>query len=214
MITMNLDLINPYTLKILISARKEDSINSISNRINLSYGWTYKWIQELAKIGVFKLNRMNIVLNEKNEFYKKTLNYIQNILKNDVNFYYNALQLFGIRYCFTKTDAVFIWTKGGYNIARYKKFYPIFIKINKKDKEIFKYYYKKLNIKNKRVFYYIFYLDKFDISYCDEIPVDSLEYTIKFMQKYIYNFQPALEMIKEMYGKAIKVKYKEVSTNV
>lgn len=214
---MKMEVINPYVLKIFIAARREDSIRAISKRINLSYGWTYKWIQDLEELGAFKLTRMKTYLNENNEFYKKTLKYANGVLSNDVRFYYNALALFGITYCFTKTDAVFIWTKGGYNIARYKEFYPIFIKIKAKDKELFEGYCKKLSLSaNKKagIFYQVAYLDEFYIDYCDGIPVDSLEETIHFMKKNIYNFEPALEMIKEMYKKRIKAEYKEVITNV
>ena len=60
MITMILDLINPHIMKIIISSRKEDSINQISKRIDLSYGWTYEWTQKLANLGVFKLSRMKV----------------------------------------------------------------------------------------------------------------------------------------------------------
>jgi len=37
---MNIELLNPYVMKILISLRNQDSISSISKRIGLSYGWT------------------------------------------------------------------------------------------------------------------------------------------------------------------------------
>jgi len=43
------------------------------------------------------------------------------------------------------------------------------------------------------------------------MPVESLNETIRFMQENIYNFQPALEMIQEMYNKQLKVKYKEIN---
>ena len=214
---MNLDLINPHILKIIISSRKEDSINQISNRINLSYGWTYEWVQRLADLGVFKLTRMKVYLNENNYFYKKTLKYIKEVLGNKVSFYYEILSLFGIKYAFIGLDAVFVWTKGGYNISRYKDFYPIYIKINKKDKSNFEYYCKKLNLrinKKKSVFYKIVYLNDFEIDYLDKIPVDSLKETLIFMNKNKYNFEPALEMIREIYNKKINVKYKEVLTNV
>jgi len=217
MISMNLELINPHMLKILIAVKKEDSINALSHRIKLSYGWTYKWVKELADKEVFRLTRMRIYLNKDNEFYKKTINYIKQILCKDIKFYYEVLSLFGIKYCFTKTDSVFVWTKGGYNIGRYRDFYPIFIKIKKEYKDIFEDYCKRLNLKinaKKGIFYQPYYLNDFDIDYCEDIPVDSLDNTIKFMHKYIYNFEPALEMIKEMYNKKIKVKYKEVEINV
>ncbi|MEK6933094.1 MAG: hypothetical protein AABW56_04870 [Nanoarchaeota archaeon] len=214
---MILDLINPYTLKIIISCRKEDSINQISNRINLSYGWTYEWVQKLADSGVFKLTRMKVYLNKNNYFYKKTLKYIKEVLSDKASFYYEILSLFGIKYAFTKLDSVFIWTEGGYNISRYKDFYPIYIKVDKKDKPVFDYYCKKLNLrvnKNKGVFYKVSYLKGFEVDYLDKIPVDSLKATISFMNKNKYNFEPALEMIKEIYNKKINIKYKEVLTNV
>ena len=214
---MNLELINPYVLRILISIRKQDSINAISKRINLSYGWTYNWIKELASLNTLKLTRMNVYLNEDNEFYKRTLNYVKEVLNNNVDFYYNILGLFGIKYCFTGIDSVFIWTKGGYNISRYKDYYPIFIKVRKEDKALFENYSKKLNLKmdkNKGVFYKVVYLDDFEVNYCDNISVDSLDDSIKFMLKNKYNFEPALEMIKEIYNRKLNIKYKEAITNV
>lgn len=214
---MKIETINPYVMKIIISGRKEDSINSIARRIKLSYGWTYKWVKELIRMKVFKASKLKLILNEENKFYQDTLKYIKTNFSNDINFHYSVLDLFGVRYCFTKTDAVFIWTKGGYNIARYRDFYPIFIKVSLKDKKLFEEYCKKLSLsikEKKGIFYHPIYLSSFDIDYCNNAPVDSLEETISFMKKQIYNFQPALEMIKEMYNKRIKVEYSEVNTNV
>jgi len=217
MIAMKMDLINPYVVKIIISIREGDSIRAISQRIQLSYGWTYKWMHDLAKVGVFRLTKTKVYTNEENEFYKKTVTFIKDALAKDVSFYYTVLNLFGIEYSFRKTDAVFMWTKGGYNIARYKEFYPIFIKIKKEDKEVFENYCKKLQLnmdKKRGIFYEVAYVDKMEISHVDNAPVDSLNETIKFMEQNKYNFEPALEMIKEMYKKKIKVKYKEAVTNV
>ncbi|MFH1585545.1 MAG: hypothetical protein ABIB79_02160 [archaeon] len=214
---MELELINPHVLKILIAIREEDSINAISNRTSLSYGWTHKWVNELARLKVVRLTRMKVFLNNDSEFYKKTLDYVKQILSKKIKFHYEVLSLFGIKYSFTQTDSVFIWTKGGYNIARYGQYYPIFIKIRKKDKELFEFYCEKLNFginRKKGVFYNVNYLEDFDVGYCDKIPVDSIKETISFMEKNIYNFEPALEMIKEMYKKKLKIQYKEVATNV
>ncbi|MBI4154895.1 hypothetical protein HY498_02305 [Candidatus Woesearchaeota archaeon] len=214
---MEIELINPYSLKILMVCRPIDSINGIANRIKLSYGWTHKWVNELAKSGIFKLTRMNVYLNEDSYLYKKTLTYIKDILSKNISFYYEALSLFGIKYCFSKTDAVFVWTKGGYNISRYKGYYPVFIKLNKQDKELFKSYCKKLGLqinKKKSIFYKVEYSDNFRFEFCDGIPVDPLQETISFMKRNIYNFEPALEMIDEIYGTKTGIKYKEAVGNV
>ncbi len=201
-------------MKIIIAARKQDSINSIAKRIKLSYGWTHKWCRQLIKMGVFKELKLKLKLNEKNKFYQNTLKYIKENFSKDISFNYSVLSLFGIKYCFTKTDSVFIWTKGGYNIARYKEYYPIFIKVRKEQLAIFKEYCKKLSLKTnakRGIFYFIEILDEFEISYSDSIPVDSLDVAVEFMEKNIYNFQPALEMVREMYNKNLDIKYKEVN---
>jgi len=209
---MKIELLNPYVMRILISARKEDSISSISKRINLSYGWTHKWVNELIKEGMLKEKWRGITLNEENESYQKLIEFIKENL-NDINFYYSALQLFGIDYCLTKTDAVYIWTEGRYNIARYKEHYPIFIKIKNKDYTTFLWYCKKLGLKinSGKVFYAAEVLNSFKSVKKKGFYVEPLQETISFMQKNIYNFEPALEMVKEMYHKKLDVKYKEVN---
>ena len=210
---MKISLLNPYVIRILISARKEDSVSSISKRIGLSYGWTYKWVQELIKEGIFTEKWRGIRLNEKNKTYLDILNFLRGN-SNDINFYYSALGLFGIDYCFTKTDAVYIWTDGRYNIARYKEYYPIFIKIKKPDYKIFLEYCRKLNLKinaKNRAVYIPEILNEFKSVNKKGLYIEPLNETIQFMQENIYNFEPALEMIKEAYGKNINVKYKEIN---
>src|SRR3989344_1851653 len=210
---MKIEMLNPYVIKILISLRKEDSISSISKRINLSYGWTNKWVNELIKEGILNEKWRGVVLNEDNKSYKKIISFIKENF-NDINFYYSALQLFGVDYCFIKTDAVYVWTEGRYNIARYKEYYPIFIKIKKIDYSIFLEYCKKLGLKidsNKGVFYNVEVLDSFECIKKNNFYVEPLEKTVDFMQENIYNFEPALEMIKEMYNKKLDIRYKEVN---
>ena len=122
--------------------------------------------------------------------------------------------MFGIEYCFTKTDAVYVWTEGRYNIARYKEHYPIFIKIKDKDYDIFLEYCRRLRLKinsNKGVFYNVEIVEEIKAVRKKDFYVVSLNEAIKFMQENIYNFEPALEMIKEMYNKKLNVRYKEVN---
>jgi transposase len=210
---MKLETINPYVMKILISARKQDSISSISKRIGLSYGWTHKWVGELIKEGIFEEKWRGINLKEDNQKYKEILRFLKQNLDN-TSFYYSVLSLFGIEYCFTKTDAVYFWTEGKYNLARYRDYYPIFIKIKKADYPLFLEYCRKLGLNvnsGKGIFYSPEIMEEIKSSKKKTSPVDSLNDTINFMKKNIYNFQPALEMIQEMYNKKLKVSYKEVN---
>ncbi len=209
---MKIDTLNPYTIKILIAARKIDSISAIAKRINVSYGWTHKWVSELMKEGVFREQWRGVTLQEKNRIYREIVKFIKKNI-DPVNFYYSILPLLGINYCFTKTDAVYIWTEGRYNIARYKRFYPIFIKIKKADYKIFLGYCKKLQLKinaRKGVFYVPEIVEELKCVKQRDYTVESLDWTISFMKENIYNFEPALEMIGETYHKNLHIKYKEM----
>lgn len=211
---MNIDAINPYVIRILISAREKDSISSISKRIGLSYGWTHKWVTELIKEGIFKERWKGVVLQKDNKTYKEILKFVENNISK-ASLYYSILPLFGIGYCFTKTDAVYFWTDGRYNIARYREFYPIFIKIKKDEYPIFLWYCRKLNLKidaKKGIFYAPEIAENFKSVNKEGYEIESLDETIAFMEKNIYNFEPALEIIEEMYGKKLGVNYREVKT--
>ena len=210
---MNIETLNPYVIKILIAMRPEDSINAISQRIRLSYGWTHKWIKELVKEGIVKEKWRGLILQENNKKYKEILYFIRKAV-GEIDFYYSVLPLFGIDYCFTKTDAVYLWTEGRYNIARYREFYPIFIKIKKKDYSLFEWYCRKLSLKinaKDKVFYSVEKSDKFNKVIRGDYKVEPLNETIAFMKSNIYNFQPALEMISELYNKKLNIKYREVN---
>ena len=211
---MELQIVNPHVVKILIAARDVDSINAIAKRTGISFGWAYKWVKELARAGVFQASRMKLTLNKGSAVYKETLAYIRKVFGNDASFYYSVLPLMGITYCFAKSDAVFVWTKGGYQIGRSKEYYPIFIKIRARDKEIFDYYVRKLSLQvnaKHSIFFNPEFEEEFTIEMCNGIPVEPLDDTISFMQRHFYNFQPALEMVQEMYGKRLGVKYKETA---
>lgn len=210
---MNIDSINPYVIKILISVREKDSISAISKRIGLSYGWTRKWVKELMKESILKEKWRGVVLQENNKSYREILDFVRNSL-SETGFYYSVLNLMGINYRFTKTDAVYFWTEGKYNIARYRDFYPIFLDIDKKDQNIFDWYCRKLNLKvksKKGVFYSPEISEGFKSVQNGSYSVEPLNETISFMKKNVYNFEPALEMVYEMYKKGLNTKYKEIN---
>lgn len=210
-------MLNPHVMRVIISARDMDSINAISQRINLSYGWTYYWVKKLIDVGVFEATRTKLFLKRSNSFYMRILGFIQDNFKDDVSFHYSILSLFGIKYCFTKTDAVFVWTNGGYNIARFKDYYPIFIRVSEADREVVEYYFRKLDMKvsqKKSIFYDIEFKSDFDVAHHKGVPVDPLRDAIRFMEENRYNFEPALEMVQNIYKKKLGVKYQEAVVNV
>ena len=214
-----LDLINPYVVKIAIAARNRDSIMQISKKIKESYGWTYKWVSELEKAGVIKRKKQEIRINKDNSFYKLINKLIKISIKYGLSLSdaYLLPNLTGLEYIFTNTDAVFIWTKGGYNIGRSKDSYPIFIEILEKDKSAWEKFFSKLNVKytfrneRKKWIYFVISLSKnLEKEYCEGMPVLTLARTSEWATTYSFNFQPALEMLDELYNLKIGASYAKI----
>ena len=214
-----LALINTYAAKILIAAKDGDSIRSISKKIKESYGWTYKWVSELEKIGVIKRKKQELYINKENYFYKEMNRLAKNLLKRSLilSDAYLLPNLAGLEYIFNDIDAVFIWTKGGYNIGRSKESYPIFIEVLDEDKNSWQAFFSKLNInyafKNKRMkgIYFVIKLSRnIEKEYCEGISVLPLIKTAEWANKYKFNFQPALEMLGNLYNLRIGIKYAEL----
>jgi len=213
------ELINQYVAKILVASRDGDSIRHISQKIQESYGWTYKWVLELERIGAVKRRKQEVYINKKNSFYKEAMKFVKYSLANNLslNDAYLLPNLAGLAYVFTGIDAVFVWTKGGYNIGRSKNSYPIFIEILEKDKIAWQEHFLKLNVKytfkneRKKGIYFVISLNKsIEKEYCEHIPVSPLAKTVEWAKKYSFNFEPALEMLDKMYNLKIGIKYAEI----
>ena len=211
-----LELINPHVAKILIAAKDGDSVRQISIKIKESYGWTYKWVLELEKLGILRRDKQEVFINKENNFYRGMLKICTNLLKSNLSLgdAYLWPNLTGMEYGFTSTDAVFVWTKGGYNIGRGMESYPIFIEILEKDKIAWQKYFDQFfisyvfkNERKKGIYFVISMADNIEKEYCEGIPVLPLAKTVEWAKKYSFNFEPALEMLDQLYDLKIGVKY-------
>jgi hypothetical protein len=145
--------------------------------------------------------------------------------KMNVTRAYELLNDANMDYSLTGPDAVFFWTKGGYQVDRFFGFYPIHLKVEKDDLQKWKRFFssrrQKFHIRGQPVketlfglFYILYPEEKFRSEKVEGFPTDPLDETVEFCQSKIYSYEPALEMLNEMYGLGLKVKYKEAKTNL
>lgn len=142
----------------------------------------------------------------------------------DVSKAYDLLNQAGMDYALTGPDAVFFWTKGGYQVDRFFGFYPIHLKVMKDDlrrwKKFFSARKQRFHIKDRPIrktlfgLFYVLYPEAgFRTEKVEAFRVDPLKDTVKFCQDRIYAYEPALEMLDEMYSLGLKVRYREAKTN-
>lgn len=143
----------------------------------------------------------------------------------DVSKAYGLLNQADMRYALTGPDAVFFWTKGGYQVDRFFGFYPIHLKVRKSDLREWKSFLKsrgqRFHIQGKPIrqtlfglFYVLYPVEDFRTEEVEGFQVDSLKDTVDFCQRNIFSYEPALEMLDEMYDLGLRIAYRESKTNL
>lgn len=142
----------------------------------------------------------------------------------DVAKAYAFLNQAGMKYALTGPDAVFFWTKGGYQVDRFFGFYPIHLKVRKNDlkkwKSLLSSRGKRFHIENEPIrktlfglFYVLYPEAEFRTEEVEGFRVDPLKDTVDFCQRNIFSYEPALETLDEMYDLGLKIAYRESKTN-
>ena len=198
--------------KTLWNWKGEESFNTLEFSITFRSNQPRKVLFDLLKIGfIEKSGRNKYRVISPTRLVKE--DYSEHIRKC-----YQLLKTSRLKYALTKTDAVTKWTKGAYNANRFFGFHPIQIKIRKKDLAEWKKFFNK----NKKdfvvwgkkyrktlfsVFYILYAEEDFKVKTVYGEPVEPLKDTIEYCQDNIATFEHALEILNEMYGLKLKVKY-------
>ena len=146
------------------------------------------------------------------------------IKRTNIAMSYDLLKEAGMRYALTGPDAVFFWTKGGYQVDRFFGFYPIHLKVEKKDLKRWKGFFssrkQRFYVKGqpiRQTLFGLFYVAYPEVDFKAEkvngFCVTPLKETVEFCQRNIYSYEPALEMLDGMYDLGLQVRYMEAKTN-
>jgi len=144
--------------------------------------------------------------------------------KGNISEAYELVKQAGLKYAFTGPDAVFFWTKGGYQVDRFFGFYPIHVLVRKADLNRWKGFFRSMGkmfwvdgepVKQTLfgVFYVLYPRVEFGVEEVEGFNVVPLKETVDFCEQNVYSYEPALEMLDEMYGLGLRVRYKEAETN-
>lgn len=212
------DLLNQHVAKVFLAGEEGDSIRAIAKKAGASYGWAYKWVKRLEELDIVDLEDGFRVKDE--EIAEKFRSLAQALVSRELELKdaYLLPNFSGLKYAYCKTDAVFVWTKGGYQIGRSKEDYPIFIQVLEEELEEWKEFFQDFSVdfsvgdrEGSGIYFVLCPVESFETDWVENAQVISLEETLEWAEGYQYNFQPAIEMLAEMYGLDIEYRpYREV----
>lgn len=202
-----LEVIDETAAKIVLAMDDGDSINQVSKKTGQSYSWTNEWVRTLVDIGVIERDDggFSVVDHGVREGFKSI---VQAVTRYGINRdeAYVIPHFTGLPFAFTRIDAAYVWTHGGYQIARDYTDYPVFIAVNEGDVEAWREFFAAGGIEvfveeraGSGTYYVLFPVENVEAEWVDGAPVIPLADAIAWMRRYRANFEPALEIIAEEY---------------
>jgi len=123
-------------------------------------------------------------------------------------------QFSGREYAYTGIDAVYVWTRGGYQVARDPEDYPLFIAVHESDLDAWAAFFDRFGIPTAEERQPADDLDssiqvvlepeaQIEPEMVDGRPVISLQETVAFANEHYAHFQSALDMLDRMYDEVV-----------
>jgi DNA-binding Lrp family transcriptional regulator len=224
---MTMEHIDETATKIMVAARPGDSIRRIARKIDGSYSWVYDWIERLEDAGFIRRDDGVYIENYavRDRYYDLVAS-ISRAVSPSIDEGYVVPHFAGLPFAYTKIDGVYVWTHGGYQIARGHDDYPIFIRVADQDVERWTAFFDEFGIPSQveerpdatdseaTVTYGLFPTSGgINREWVDGKPVVPLDDTIEHMMEYRVNYEPALEMIADEYDRDINASHEDPRLN-
>lgn len=213
-----IEVMDATAAKIVLAVQRGDSINRVAIKIGVSYSWVYDWIERLEGENIIAItdNGIQIVDHEMRQQYAEMMAalYSRDTLSQEDA--YVVPHFAGMEFAYTEIDAAYVWTHGGYQIARGHDDYPVFIEVHDRDVERWIGFFQQFDVDttiNERpdaddvdgIVHYVLFpkTDGIDAEWVDGNPVIPLDDAIDQMMKTRPAYEPALEIIADEYDRDI-----------
>jgi len=201
---------DPTAAKIVLAAQRGDSIHRIATKIGVSYSWVYDWIDRLDDADIISNTDagIQVVDHEMRQQYAEMMAALYRREAISRSSTYVIPHFAGMEFAYTEIDAAYVWTHGGYQVARDHDDYPVFIAVHDRDVERWIAFFERFGIEttiNERpdasdvdgaVHYVLFpKTDGIDAAWVDGNPVIPLDDAVEQLLENRPAYEPALEII-------------------
>ena len=198
-------------LKVILALDPGDSISGVARKIDENRETIRRVVNRLEEAGyVVYDDGLQLVDQTIRDAGLEFLTAATDISPPSISEAYVLPQFAGMEYAFTAIDAVYVWTRGGYQVARDPEDYPLFIAVHESELDAWTEFFDRFGIPTSKERQPTEDLDgtiqivleprsQIDAQMVDGRSVIPLQETVAFANEYYATFESALDMLGRMY---------------
>lgn len=198
-------------LKTLLAIKTGDPISGVARKIDENRETIRRTVNRLEDAGYVQYDGgLSIVDDTVRETGLAFLAATAAVSPPTISEAYVLPQFAGMEFAYTAIDAVYIWTRGGYQVARDETDYPLFIAIHEADLEDWEEFFERFGIPTAQqrqpadetdgALQIVLELRaQIDAEEVDGRPVIPLSETVAFAREHYATFESALDILGRMY---------------
>ncbi len=205
------EIIDETAAQVVLAVDGGDSIRRVAQRIQTPYETVRLAVNELEAAGYVQYDQgLRVIDGRVRAAALELVAASANISPPSIEETYVLPHFGDWPFAFTHIDAVYVWTRGGYQIARDPTDYPLFLAVAEEDVADWEAYFERFGIPtgferqssnaiSGPLQVVLYPQPELDVEWVDGYPVIPREETIDYMEEHFAQFQPALAMLDRMY---------------
>ena len=216
------EILDDTAAQVILAIESGDSIRRVAQHLHTPYETVRQAVNRLEDAGYVRYDDgLSVVDDRVRDKARELVAASAGVSSPSIEEAYVIPQFGDWPFAFTRIDAVYVWTQGGYQVGRDPDDYPLFLAVREQDADSWEAFFDSFDLPTtferqprdelgEPLQIVLDLQPSLDIEYVEGYPVIPRAETIEYMREHYAQFQSALAMLDEMYDDLdLAVTYRE-----
>ena len=216
------EILDDTAAQVILAIESGDSIRRVAQHLHTPYETVRQAVNRLEDAGYVRYDDgLSVVDDRVRDKARELVAASAGVSSPSIEEAYVIPQFGDWPFAFTRIDAVYVWTQGGYQVGRDPDDYPLFLAVREQDADSWETFFDSFDLPTaferqprdelgEPLQIVLDLQPSLDIEYVEGYPVIPRAETIEYMREHYAQFQSALAMLDEMFDDLdLAVTYRE-----